>query len=217
MDTRGWNDIAYSFLINHEGTIYEGRGAGIAGGHTAGHNTVSHAICLLGNYDNATPTVAAMRSIVDLARYGHVEGWWREGFTGGHRDASGASTSCPGRNLHSQISTLNQSITSQPIEEDEMFCKKGDTNRTVEHWQRIIIAINPALLPSRRYQAYDDEMVAAVKAVVGGTGVEIGPGQTAALTRIVGSVGESGTVDQVARDAANAANQTLSRIKSVIG
>jgi hypothetical protein len=107
--------------------------------------------------------------------------------------------------------------TPPPIEEDEMFCKKGDTNRTVEHWQRIIIAINSALLPSRRYQAYDDEMVAAVKAVVGGTGLEIGPGQTAALTRIVGSLGESGTVDQVARDAAGQANQTLSRIKSVIG
>jgi hypothetical protein len=113
MDTRGWNDIAYSFLINHEGTIYEGRGAGIAGGHTQGHNTISHAICLMGNYDNDTPTVAAMRSIVELARHGHVEGWWREGFTGGHRDASGASTSCPGRNLHSQISTLNQSINLQ--------------------------------------------------------------------------------------------------------
>jgi hypothetical protein len=216
MDTRGWNDIAYSFLINHEGTIYEGRGAGIAGGHTAGHNTISHAICLLGNYDIDTPTVTAMRSIVELACYGHSEGWWREGFTGGHRDASGASTSCPGRNLHSQISTLNQAITSPPIEEDEMFCKKGDTNRTVEHWQRIIIAINPTLLPSRTYQSYDDEMVAAVKAVVGGTGLEIGPGQTAALTRIVGSLGESGAVDQVARDAAGQANQTLSRIKSVI-
>jgi hypothetical protein len=123
MDTRGWNDIAYSFLINHEGTIYEGRGAGIAGGHTAGHNTVSHAVCLTGNYDNDQPTVAAMRSIVELARHGYSEGWWREGFTGGHRDASGASTSCPGRNLHSQISTLNQSINLQeenmPLTEQE--------------------------------------------------------------------------------------------------
>jgi hypothetical protein len=64
-----------------------------------------------------------MRSIVELARHGHSEGWWREGFTGGHRDASGASTSCPGRNLHSQISTLNQSINLQeenmPLTEQE--------------------------------------------------------------------------------------------------
>jgi hypothetical protein len=130
MDTRGWNDIAYSFLINHEGTIYEGRGAGIAGGHTAGHNTVSHAVCLMGNYDTETPSVAAMRSIVELARYGHSTGWWREGFTGGHRDASGASTSCPGRNLHSQISTLNQSIN---LKEENMPLTGDDIRRIWEY------------------------------------------------------------------------------------
>jgi hypothetical protein len=122
MDTRGWNDIAYSFLINHEGTIYEGRGPGIAGGHTQGHNTISHAICLLGNFDEDQPTVAAIRSTVELVRHGYAQGWWRAGFTGGHRDASGASTSCPGKNLYRQLEATNKAISELdvPPSEDDM-------------------------------------------------------------------------------------------------
>ena len=125
MDVRGWNDIAYSYLINHDGDIYEGRGAGIAGGHTAGHNTISHAICVMGNYDLTQPSVAALRSVVELARYGHAEGWWREGFTGGHRDASGASTSCPGGNLWKQLPTLNETIRLG----DDMPLTDGDVQK----------------------------------------------------------------------------------------
>ena len=58
MDVKGWNDIAYSFLINHTGLIYMGRGPGVAGGHTQGHNLVSHAICLMGNFNTTQPTEA---------------------------------------------------------------------------------------------------------------------------------------------------------------
>jgi hypothetical protein len=128
MDTRGWNDIAYSFLINHEGTIYEGRGAGIAGGHTAGHNTISHAVCLIGNFEIDRPTAAALASLVELGRHGHAEGWWREGFTGGHRDASGASTSCPGKFLYTQLATINQAI-----QEDDMPLTTDDIRRIWEY------------------------------------------------------------------------------------
>lgn len=110
MDIRGWSDIAYSFLVNHEGTIYEGRGAGISGAHTAGHNSISHAICVMGHYDNTTPTQAAISSVVELAAHGFEEGWWPQLFTGGHRDASGANTSCPGQNLYELIPEINETL-----------------------------------------------------------------------------------------------------------
>lgn len=110
VDKRGWSDIAYSFLINHEGTVFEGRGPGVAGGHTRGHNTVSHAICVLGNYDTVHPSQAALSAVVELARIGYERGWWPEKFTGGHRDASGASTSCPGRNLYARIPEINAQL-----------------------------------------------------------------------------------------------------------
>ncbi|GFO44102.1 hypothetical protein PoB_007060700 [Plakobranchus ocellatus] len=47
MDTRGWDDIGYSFLIGGEGTVFEGRGWDRVGAHTKGHNSVG-----LGRYLN---------------------------------------------------------------------------------------------------------------------------------------------------------------------
>lgn len=107
---RGWNDIAYSFLMDPDGYVFEGRGAGIAGGHTKGQNTVSHAICVMGNYDTQKLDEDLLPRIAELVRYGHSEGWWPDQFTGGHRDAPLANTSCPGKNLYSQLPTINKTI-----------------------------------------------------------------------------------------------------------
>lgn len=95
-DGRGWNDIAYSFCVDDDGTIYEGRGFGIQGGHTAGHNSISHAICFLGNLDLRPPTHEAVAAANWLFHEGVRRGQWRV-LTGGHKQASGASTACPGR------------------------------------------------------------------------------------------------------------------------
>ena len=105
---RGWNDIAYSFLVDNDAPdidIFEGRGPGISGAHTGGHNTISHAICLIGNYDTSTPTAAALERIAHLVAYGYDQGWWPLGFTGGHRDVG--STSCPGGKLYALIDSIN--------------------------------------------------------------------------------------------------------------
>lgn len=116
MDTKGWSDIAYSFVIDPtDNAIYEGRGAGVAGGHTAGHNTTSHAICIMGNFDTEHPSPTLLRTIADLVRHGRDRGWWRD-LTGGHRDASGASTACPGRHLYAAIPEIRAlSSGSAPV------------------------------------------------------------------------------------------------------
>lgn len=95
MDKRGWSDIAYSFCVDEDGTIYEGRGVGIAGGHTANRNSISHAICLMGNFQTKPVPRAALQSCAALAAHGIESGWWK-GWTSGHRNAPGASTACPG-------------------------------------------------------------------------------------------------------------------------
>lgn len=52
MTTRGWVDIAYTALAVAlpDGTpvVAWGRGPGVAGAHTRGHNTASHGVCWLG-------------------------------------------------------------------------------------------------------------------------------------------------------------------------
>lgn len=108
MDVRGYRDIAYSFVIDPiTNWVYAGRGAGVMGGHTEGHNTVSHAICVMGNFDVITPSDDLLRTIAELIDYGISRGWWTK-FTGGHRDASGASTACPGKHLYAAIPQINQ-------------------------------------------------------------------------------------------------------------
>lgn len=122
MDTKGWNDFAYSFAVDDDGAVYEGRGFGIAGGHTKGRNTVSHAIVFMGNLDARQPTEAAMASARWLIQEGIRQGAWR-GVTGGHRDAPGARTACPGRYLYARIGELVAAPTptqpATPTNEDE--------------------------------------------------------------------------------------------------
>lgn len=122
MDVRRWSDIAYSFLVDRDGNVYEGRGVGVAGGHTAGDNSWSHAICAMGNYDVTSPSPTMLRAVADLVRHGRVQGWWGD-LTGGHRDAPGASTACPGRHLHAaipEIRRLASTTPAPPPEEDDM-------------------------------------------------------------------------------------------------
>ena len=110
MDVRGWNDIAYSFLMDPDGNIFEGRGVGISGAHTAGHNSISHALCVMGNYETQPVDSDLIPRLAEFALHGFQQNWWPLGFTGGHRDASGANTSCPGKNLYAQLGEINKQI-----------------------------------------------------------------------------------------------------------
>lgn len=106
-DVRGWSDIAYSFLVDADGTIFEGRGVGIAGGHTQGFNATAHAICLMGNFEDRPPTDAALASAAALYAHGVAAGWWKANLRG-HRDFVGASTACPGRFLYARLDRIRE-------------------------------------------------------------------------------------------------------------
>lgn len=119
-ETRGWSDIAYSLVVDPDDlTIYEARGIGIAGGHTKGDNTHSHAICVMGNFDNEHPSPGLLRLLADLIRHGRGQGWWGD-LTGGHRNAPGASTSCPGRHLQAAIPEIRTLSNATLPEDDDM-------------------------------------------------------------------------------------------------
>src|SRR4051812_35278272 len=78
--SRGWDDIGYNYLIDHNGTVYEGRwardyadgevhsgedasGRGVVGAHAAGYNTGSVGIALLGTHTSAPVSDATMRAL----------------------------------------------------------------------------------------------------------------------------------------------------------
>ena len=110
---RGWNDIAYHFLIDDEGNIYQGRPEAMVGSHVIGENSGNIGICILGCYEHASANMpcndilkpkaykAAVKLLAWLsARYGYDLSVLL-----GHKDYSG-KTSCPGDVLHAQLERL---------------------------------------------------------------------------------------------------------------
>ncbi|NKY09929.1 N-acetylmuramoyl-L-alanine amidase [Cellulomonas hominis] len=70
INTRGWCDIGYNFVVDKWGNIYEGRAgsmtAPVIGVHAGGFNTGTVGVAMLGTYDSApsTATRAAVGTII---------------------------------------------------------------------------------------------------------------------------------------------------------
>lgn len=111
--------ISYTFAIPPSGRVYEGHGVDRQGAHTGGRNHIARAIVLVGDYSNRAPTQAQQNAVAALLWHGKTAGWWRAArLTGGHRNAPGASTACPGDRAQAAIPRINQLAASGPSEED---------------------------------------------------------------------------------------------------
>ncbi|MBV2154253.1 peptidoglycan recognition protein [Kitasatospora sp. SUK 42] len=131
VQTNGWRDIGYNFLVDRCGTIYEGRAGGVGqpvhGAHTLGFNTDSSGVAAIGTYVKDAPPQAMLDALAALAA-------WKLGLTGrpadgrtrltsgsdasrypkgtvvdfdavsGHRDAF--RTECPGAALYARLPDL---------------------------------------------------------------------------------------------------------------
>lgn len=112
--------ISYTFAVMPSGRIYEGHGVDRQGAHTANRNDIARAIVLVGNYDTHKPTEAQVYAAARLLRHGHTTGWWRHPrLNGGHQQAPGASTACPGQHAMAVIDTINHLAAGPPITEKE--------------------------------------------------------------------------------------------------
>jgi hypothetical protein len=106
MDSRGWNDIGYNYLVISapgiaaiDGLVFEGRGRDVLGAHCTGHNTewIGVQVAIGGNQRPSTKALASVRALHDsfekaaghaLAKVGH-----RDGFP----------TECPGAALYAWV------------------------------------------------------------------------------------------------------------------
>lgn len=97
--SKGWHDIAYSFLVSSDGTVFEGRGWETQGGHTKGHNSSSIGVAYLGDGRQAVPEAAliSIRMLADEAD----QLFGRELQRLGHRDVG--ATACPGAILYGWV------------------------------------------------------------------------------------------------------------------
>ncbi|TMW40784.1 hypothetical protein DOY81_014135, partial [Sarcophaga bullata] len=103
VDTKGWEDIGYNFLIGCDGNVYEGRGWGVVGAHTYGYNRRSIGITFIGSFTGVLPTEKALEACKNLLMRGVNEGHLTNDFKLlGHRQC--IETVSPGRLLFQEIS-----------------------------------------------------------------------------------------------------------------
>lgn len=116
---RGYSDIAYNFLVDKFGRLWEGRAGGIdqpvIGAHTENYNYNTFAVSAIGDFSQAHPTPQMLASIARLQA-------WKLGLhyrdpdatttlrgrpfkvISGHRDSK--STECPGQYLYEQLGVI---------------------------------------------------------------------------------------------------------------
>ncbi|HKZ70060.1 MAG TPA: N-acetylmuramoyl-L-alanine amidase [Anaerolineales bacterium] len=104
LQTRGFADIAYHFLIDAVGKVYEGRRIDVRGAHTGGYNTGAIGVVLLGNFESAQPTEAQLARLHLLLA--HLADEYTLTHLAGHRDFQPGVTVCPGANLEPFLPTL---------------------------------------------------------------------------------------------------------------
>ncbi|GAA4100516.1 MULTISPECIES: N-acetylmuramoyl-L-alanine amidase [Actinomadura] len=112
MDSNGWADIGYNFLVDVQGRIYEGRGWLVVGAHAPDHNTSGIGVCMIGRNGDATPAAKnAIRWLYDEAGRRADRSLKKLG----HRDVY--ATTCPGDQLYAWV---RAGMPAGSIQEDDM-------------------------------------------------------------------------------------------------
>ncbi|MHB8642522.1 MAG: N-acetylmuramoyl-L-alanine amidase [Gaiellaceae bacterium] len=134
VQSNGWNDIGYNFLIDRCGNVFEGRYGGVdknvVGAHALGFNRNSVGIALIGTFDSVKPTDAQLAALEKLIAWrldvAHVDpastvsyisggnAKFHAGTTvslravSGHRDVY--ATDCPGTALYGYLPAVAQAV-----------------------------------------------------------------------------------------------------------
>jgi len=130
-----YSDIAYNFLVDRYGQVFEGRWGGIdkpvIGGHTGGMNPYTTGISLMGEFSNVAPPKRMVGALVRILAWkldvhhvppigkvrmtiGDGNSKYGAGQTvkfnriSGHRDAS--ATACPGGYTYSRLSGIRDRV-----------------------------------------------------------------------------------------------------------
>ncbi|MGW8953510.1 peptidoglycan-binding protein [Streptomyces sp. NPDC055709] len=96
---QGWAGIGYNFVIDQDGTIFEGRGWNLQGAHCPGHNVsgIGVQIAIGGDQEPSAKALAAARALYDEA----CRKTGRTLAKKGHKD--GFATACPGGKLYAWV------------------------------------------------------------------------------------------------------------------
>jgi len=102
MESNGWGDLGYHYLIDAAGRIFEGRELRWQGAHAGGANNAQNiGVCLLGDLERRAPTSAALKSLELLIEDLRGRYKIRPSRLYAHRELN--TTTCPGDALTNWI------------------------------------------------------------------------------------------------------------------
>lgn len=169
MQSRGWSDIAYSFLACKHGFVFEGRGVGIrtAANGTNSGNDGYHAVCFLGddtaNRDDVTDP--GRRAIKDAVL--RCNAWTSRKEVRPHSFFK--PTGCPGDELRSWI-IRGLPIVPEKEQEDVLDMDEKTVRRIVQeevtHVLRVATGPDDGETPASRWFDAVKADVAAIKKAV---------------------------------------------------
>ena len=123
VNTNGWSDIGYNWLVDPNGVLYEGRGDGIQGAHFCGTNGNTMGVCMLGNFTSASPSAEALATLTTLLAWKSCDedidplGTSLHNSSNsilmnisGHRD--GCSTACPGNQFYPTLPQVRNGVAA---------------------------------------------------------------------------------------------------------
>ncbi len=121
VNTRGWSDIGYNWLIDPTGVLYQGRGDNVQGAHFCGTNGKTMGIAVIGTFTDVGPTDEAKAALVELLSWKsckkdinplnqkfHPSSGKNLFQISGHRD--GCATSCPGDTFYPQLPSIREGV-----------------------------------------------------------------------------------------------------------
>src|SRR4051812_16340318 len=138
VESNGWCDIGYNFLVDRFGRIWEGRYGGITkaviGAHTGGFNNNSFGVSMIGTYTSVSPSAALLSGVervfawklgmyyrdptakTTLVAASFAGSRYAKGTTvtfntvSGHRDAD--TTTCPGSAGYAKLPAIRTAVKS---------------------------------------------------------------------------------------------------------
>ncbi len=199
-------DIAYNFLIDRYGEIWEGRAGGIdqaaRGAHSHTFNPIATGVCIMGNFQEEPVPPVAIDSLVALLAWKLTlhgtaadglmlhEGVW-PGIIG-HKDIPEASTACPGKYLYALLPEIRarvlaaQHLPAAPFTTDVTGDGTADTASILGD-EVIVHSSGYQTAPAAPFQGADAvadlavsyDLVTAGPSLTGGVGADVLARQTA--------------------------------------
>lgn len=115
MESRGWDDIGYNFLVGGDGAVYVGRAWDNQGAHTKGYNVKSICVAFIGTFTKEPPPQQQLRAAQKIIAEGvKLKKLSKDYKLYGHRQLMASES--PGEALYKIIKTWDHwSDTIDPV------------------------------------------------------------------------------------------------------